>query len=145
MINGIPVKILKSDKTLGDDIETVYIASFRKCPELAKIHKDFIKSANEFEKLQKINQLYTDKDLISEEEIEKFYLKKDEMVEKIIDAEQKLVDLVFKFCVTGFVAAGYDTVNAERIAGEIGIDRINELFNACRTGSGILDFTVQPK
>jgi hypothetical protein len=145
MINGIPVKI-KVETESGDDCETVYFASFRKCPKLAETVRRIAAVELEVKKTERLRQLADMRlaEADSPEAVDEAAQAISDANAKCLDAQDSLTASMDSFLVEGFLAAGYDRENAERIAASIPMGRMTEIVARARTGSGFCDFFSEP-
>lgn len=142
-MNGIPFKI-KKDTEQGAAFETVYFATFRKCPELAVKAKAIAAKERKLAAVARKAQLSAN-DMMNKaanaSEVDAKLSEIDQYAEEgellTAEIEKERVELV----VMGLKGAGYAEIDALRIAGEIPSDRITELAQSSRLGSGALDFT----
>jgi hypothetical protein len=145
MINGIPVKI-KVETDNGDDCETAYFASFRKCPKLAEIVRSIASTELEMKKSERLRQIADN--MLGEAEtpdaVEDAAARIADANARCLDAQDTLASVIDSFLTEGFLAAGYDRENAERLAASIPVGRVTEIVARARTGSGMCDFFSEP-
>ena len=155
MINGIPVKIkvIKEDGTCSD-FETVYLSTFRKCPKLRDLSKDFFKVLGKGERLERLNALYESKlkqlDFIelatdeAENKIEELITKIEQTRNNIISMSVELEEFQKAYIKTSLIGAGYTQEQAEKYAEQIPLERFSEIMDATRTGAmTVLDFFTE--
>jgi len=58
------------------------------------------------------------------------------------DAQEALMGVIDAFLVAGFLGAGYDKENAERLAAAVPQARLPELIAKARVGAGMMDFSL---
>jgi hypothetical protein len=145
MINGIPVKI-KVETANGDDCETAYFASFRKCPKLAEIVRRIAAAELDMKKTERLRQIADERlsEAETPESVEEAAGRISDANGRCLDAQDSLAGAVDDFLVEGFLAAGYDRENSERLAASIPIGRVTEIVARARTGSGFCDFFSEP-
>lgn len=141
-INGIAFRIKTEDKDGNlTNVETVYFATFRKCPELAKYLKDSMKLETKAHiakrrytlAVQAVNQA-------SETELEATAAKIDGAKEELQDAEEKMNKAFHGFIKKGLEAAGYSANDVERFASYIDLKMFPEIVQMAKIGAGRQDF-----
>lgn len=141
MITGIPVKI-KHETEHGTDCETVYFATYRKCPALAARTKKIAQLEVDIKTAETVKRLA--EKAMETADTEEVILKASESISKMLDksmfAQDAIIEEFELFALDGFKAAGYDHENAARIAQAIPLSRMGELVAAARVGSGVVDF-----
>lgn len=141
MINGIPVKV-KIQTEAGADCETAFFATYRKCPALADRTKRIARLEVDVKTAERMKALAAEKldKAATAQEVEDAAIAMRAAVETSMAAQDAIVAEFEAFAVDGFLAAGYDEVNAARIAAAVPMARMGELVGAARVGSGVVDF-----
>lgn len=142
MINGIPFKIKKTTE-LGDDVETCYFATFRRCPKLSDSSKALLMAVVKSKGIARKAELAVNAiDAAADSEAVDRAL---EAVESSRAQAEALAEEIERMAMDalriGLAGAGYDPETVERIASEVPPERVGELIQAARIGSGALDFT----
>ena len=146
-INGIPVKIKKGT----NDFEMIFLSSFRKCPKLKKMSRDFVKLTILLEKYAKLEKSYSAKlidiDPLAENhdsEVDRLTEKSMEMVDKIGEGAEEITELTHNYIIASLMGAGYTKAQAVDIELRIPQDRFYEILSATRTGATkALDFFTE--
>jgi hypothetical protein len=141
MINGIPVKI-KVESEAGADCETVYFATYRKCPALAERTRRIARLEIEVKASERMRMIAERamEDAATAEDVERASAAMGAAMEAAMAAQDAIVAEFEAFVREGLKAAGYDDENAVRIAAAIPLSRVGELVGAARIGSGVVDF-----
>lgn len=155
MINGIPVKIkiVKEDGTCSD-FETIYLSTFRKCPKLRDLSKEFFQVLGKGEKLERLNALYESKlrqlDFVeletdtAEKKIEELTAKIEQARNEIVSMTVELEEFQKTYVKTSLIGAGYTPDQSEKYAEQIPLERFSEIMDATRTGAmTVLDFFME--
>lgn len=144
MINGIPVKIARETEQ-GTDCETVYFATFRKCPALAGMVRGISKLETDAKKAERLRQIAEERlAMAAAGEVEAAGSELDAANTRSLDAQDAVMSAFAQFLEEGFKAAGYDAENATRIAASIPMDKFGEIVTKAKVGSGFCDFFSEP-
>lgn len=142
MINGIPVKLKAKDGQL----ETVFVATFRKCECLKQISKEIVKgmaSISSYDRRVALVEKGYDK-ATTEEEMQVITDRIVTIRDEEDTANDKLFNLCSDFILKALLGAGYEKEDAERLSEIVPFDRTLEIMNACRTGVlKVLDFFTE--
>lgn len=143
MVNGIPVKVAN-----GKDVETLYIATFRKHPCLKDKSKEIMKLFVKVSSYSRLMELEQDRMDVAktEEEVKAISEKMVSIRLEEQEVNDNLIDLCFDFIVSALIGAGYDRETAEAKAELVPFERVMDVLNASRIGAmSVLDFfTVKP-
>jgi hypothetical protein len=155
MINGIPlkIKVIKEDGSCSD-YETIYLSTFRKCPKLKDMSKEFFAILGKGEKLEKLNSLYDSKlkqlDFVeletdnAEKQIEELTSKIEQIRNEIMTISIELEEFQKNYIKTSLIGAGYTEEQSEKYAEKIPLERFSEIMDATRTGAmTVLDFFME--
>jgi len=142
-INGIPIKLLVASET-GDDIETAYFATARKCPAVKAAIRSLVDIENEHRRLQRRMEII-DRQINSCDELDVL----DKLSESRRECSTKLIDMVDQMdsarqelVTAGFTGAGYDGATVARLTAAVPPERFHSLLLTAQVGGGALDFTV---
>jgi hypothetical protein len=144
MINGIPVKIKTADdKGELTNVETVYFASFRKCPELSALARAHLEASGEYA-VKDARKNLAERALYAAQnsaEVDQAAAAYKEALNALDDQNQKIIDCFRALVDKGLSAAGYAPADIERYGLYIVPDRFLELLNKARLGAGRVDFS----
>lgn len=141
-VNGIAFRIKTEDKDGNlTNVETVYFATFRKCPELAKYLKDSMKLETKAQVARRSYALAVEEvNKAAEEELEAVAAKIDKAKDDLQDAEDKMHKAFHGFIRKGLSAAGYGAEDVERFASYIDLRMFPEIVQMAKIGAGRQDF-----
>jgi hypothetical protein len=145
-MTGIQIK-LNRDTPAGPDVETVYFATMRRCPELRTLLRAYVEANIAKAASVRRNELTIEK--VSETEnfeaVESWRSDSCASALAVEDASYAEAEAMWQFLRKGFAAAGYDDGTAERLASDIPNERIGEVISASRVGAGMMDFSSPSK
>ncbi len=144
-INGIPVKLRVEDKDGKlTQLETIYFATFRKCPALAGIAKSIMKLDTQIAKQRRLVELAANELAVaSREEVDAAAEKLDAANQEMHKVDDKHTGEYSKFFETGLHAAGYSDTDIERYRDYVDFRQMAELLEISRLGAGRCDFFTE--
>ncbi len=144
-INGIPVKLRVEDKDGNlTQLETIYFATFRKCPALAGIAKSIMKLDTQIAKQRRLVEIAADDLAVaSREKIDAAAEKLDAANLELHKVDDKHTGEFNKFFETGLKAAGYNEKDIERFRDYVDFRQMAELLEISRLGAGRCDFFTE--
>lgn len=147
IINGMAFRIKTEDKDGNlTNVETIYFASFRKCPELAELAKESAKNENELTKnitFEKITRKRLDamvEAMASEEEVNSIFAALASLNEKIAALNDAQIEIFRKLVRVGLAGAGYEESDIDRYASYIDLKMLPTIISYSKMGAGRVDF-----